>query len=130
MIADYLESLLNTELEARAERTRATLTKFTSFPMEKTFEDYDFKFATGAPRKQLKELTGLAFVERKENVVLLGPSGVGKSHLAVSLGQRAVQKSLKTRFITAADLMLQLSTAKAQGKLDQARFRNLKPPVA
>lgn len=64
-LADYLESLINAELEPRAERTRTTQTKFASFPMEKTFDDYDFKFATGAPRKQLKELTGLAFIERK-----------------------------------------------------------------
>ncbi len=96
-LADYLESLLNVELEARAERTRATLTKFAGFPIDKTFEEYDFKFATGAPRKQLKDLTGLAFIERKENLVLLGQSGVGKSHLAVSLGQLAVKKEKSNR---------------------------------
>lgn len=116
-LADYLESLLNAELEARAERTRATLTKFASLPMGKTFDDYDFRFATGAPRKQLKELTGLAFVERKENVVLLGPTGVGKSHLALSFGQIAVQKGLKTQFIKAADLMLQLLQRKLRVSL-------------
>lgn len=95
--------------------------------MDKTFEDYDFNFAIGAPRKQLKELTGLVFIERKESVVLLGPSGVGKSHLAVSLGQLAVQQGLKTRFITAANLMLQLATA---GKLENyLRCRVLAPKV-
>ena len=96
--------------------------------MHKTFEEYDFAFATGAPRKQLKELTALAFIERKENVVLLGPSAVGKSHLAVSFGQVAVKNGLKTRFVTAADLMLQLSAAKAQGRLEPYLRRSVLAP--
>ncbi len=65
------------------------------------------------------ELATLAFVERAENVVLLGPSGVGKTHLALALAYRAVMARIKTRFITAADLMLQLAAAKAQGQLKQ-----------
>ncbi|EGU43190.1 transposase/IS protein [Vibrio scophthalmi LMG 19158] len=102
--------------------------KFAGFPMQKTFEEYDFAFATGAPKNQLRELTGLAFIERKENIVLLGPSGVGKSHLAVSLGQMAVQKGIKTRFVTAADLMLQLATAKKQGRLESYLKRSVLAP--
>jgi len=54
------------------------------FPAIKTLDQYDFGFATGAPRKQIMELASLAFVERAENVVFLGPSGVGKTHLAIS----------------------------------------------
>jgi len=85
----------------------------------KTLESYDFAFASGAPRSQIQELAELSFVERAENVVLLGPSGVGKTHLAVALGHRAMMASIKTRFITAADLMIQLGAAKAQGRLKE-----------
>jgi len=123
-----LELLLQTEVEAKAERTRRTLLKFAGLPAVKHFEEYDFKFASGAPKKQLQELTGLGFVERAENIVLLGPSGVGESHLAISLAYKAILAGHKTRFITAADLMLQLSTAKAQGRLDTYLKRSVMAP--
>ena len=117
-LADFLESLLQTEIEAKASRTQTALLKFAGMPAIKRFEDYDFTFATGAPKKQLQGFRSLSFLERKENIVFLGPSGVGKSHLAISLGYQAIQKGYKTRFITAADLMLQLAAAKAQNRLD------------
>jgi DNA replication protein DnaC len=117
--ADFLERLLNLEIEARGERTRATLLKLAALPAVKTLELYDFTFATGAPRAQIQELASLTFIERAENIVLLGPSGVGKSHLAIALAYRAVMAGTKTRFITAADLMLQLSAARHQGRLKE-----------
>lgn len=126
--AEFLEQLLQTELDARLLRTREMLLKTAGLPAIKHFDDYDFRFATGAPRKQLQELTSLAFVERQENIVLLGPSGVGKSHLAISLAYTAIMRGIKVRFITAADLMLQLATAKKQGRLDTYLKRSVLSP--
>jgi len=115
--ADFLTSALQSEQAARIERTRQMLLKLATLPTVKTMEAYDFNFASGAPKAQIQELASLSFIERAENIVLLGPSGVGKSHLAMALGYRAVMAGIKTRFITAADLMIQLAAAKAQGRL-------------
>jgi DNA replication protein DnaC len=112
--ADFLERLLDLENSARLQRQRDILLKLSTLPSIKTLEQYDFGFASGAPRAQIQELGSLAFIERAENIVLLGPSGVGKSHLAQALAYRAVMAGIKTRFITAADLMLQLATARKQ----------------
>ena len=116
---DFIEQLLQSETAARVERQRGTLLKLATLPTIKTLEQFDFASASGAPRAQIQELGALAFIPRAENIVLLGPSGVGKSHIATALAYRAVMAGIKTRFITAADLMLQLATAKSQGRLKE-----------
>lgn len=116
---DFLEQVLTVENDARLERQRSALLKMATLPSIKTLEEYDFAFASGAPRTQIQELAALTFVERAENVVFLGPSGVGKSHLAQALAYRAAMAGIKTRFITAADLMLQLATAHKQERLKE-----------
>jgi DNA replication protein DnaC len=117
--ADFLEKVLASELLARDERRTSTLLKLATMPALKTLEQFDWGCAPGAPKAQIQELAHLAFVQRAENVVLLGPSGVGKTHIALALAYRAVLAGSKVRFITAADLMLQLAAAKAQGRLKE-----------
>ncbi|PIK73151.1 AAA family ATPase, partial [Methylobacterium frigidaeris] len=82
--AVFLEEVLRAEREARRTRAREMFARVAGFPAVKTLEGYDFGFATGAPRAQIQELASLAFVERAQNVVFLGPSGVGKTHLAIA----------------------------------------------
>jgi len=125
---DYLEHCLQAEQQSRQRRTQTVLLKMAGFPAQKQLHDYDFKFAVGAPKKQIEALASLSFIQRKENIVLLGPSGVGKTHLAVALGYLATQAGLKTRFITAADLLLQLDTAQRQGRLKQTMQRSVNGP--
>lgn len=71
----------------RQGRSRSTMTRLAGFPAIKTLEDFDYAFAPGVPKATIAELSALAFIERNENVVLIGPSGVGKTHLAIALGQ-------------------------------------------
>lgn len=117
---DFLEAVLIAERDSRRARSAATLVRMAGFPATKTLEDYDFGFATTAPRRQIEQLASLNFVVRQENVVFLGPSGTGKTHLAIALGHKAANAGIKTRFTTAADLMLQVEAAQRQGRL--ARF--------
>lgn len=114
---DFLEQLLQLEINSRNERRRQTLLRLSGLPAVKTLEQFDFTFASGAPRAQLQELAGLAFIERHENIVLLGSSGVGKSHLACALAHKVAMSGQSARFITAADMMLQRVAAHRQGEI-------------
>ena len=127
-LLDYLEQLLGQEREARLVRSRQTLVRMAGFPTIKTLDAYDYGFAVGAPKKTIDELATLRFVERGENAVLLGPSGVGKTHVAIALGYLATQAGIKTKFITAADLMLQLEAARRQERYDSVLRHNVLGP--
>ncbi|MGZ3518884.1 MAG: IS21-like element helper ATPase IstB [Vulcanimicrobiaceae bacterium] len=125
---EFFEQLLLAEQRDRQERNRTLLTRTAGFPSIKTLEQYDFAFASGAPKALLTELSTLTFIERAENIVLLGPSGVGKTHLAVALGYKATQSGIKTRFVSAAELMLQLTKAHRQGRLKEYLRRGVQSP--
>lgn len=110
---DLLEKVLASEQVARDERKRTVLMRHATMPAIKTLKEFNWAQACGPPKAQIVELGHLAFVEHTENVMMLGPSGVGKTHIALALCQRAVMAGHKARFITAADLMMQLAAAKA-----------------
>ena len=124
----YLNEVLKAEQQARQTRSRHTMVKMAGFPMIRTLDDYDFKFAAGAPKKAIMNLADLAFIERKENIVLLGPSGTGKTHIAIALGYLATQRNMKVRFISAADLLMQLEVAQRQGRYQEVLRRSILGP--
>jgi DNA replication protein DnaC len=95
------------------------------FPTVKTLDGFGFGCATGVPRRQIRELAGLAFIERAENIVCLGASSVGKTHLAVALGYLATQRGHKVRFTTVADLVVTLETAQRQDRWKEAMHRTV-----
>lgn len=122
--SDFLEHLLKAEAAGRNVRKQTLLTRLAGFPAIKTLDEFDYGFAQGVKRSQIEELAGLGFVERHENVVLIGPSGVGKTHLAIALGyNKAAQAGIKTRFTTAAGLLLALTAAHIQNQLKSVMHR-------
>lgn len=125
---DYLEQIFILESKERQVRKQAMYTRMAGFPAIKTLDDFDFQFASGAPKKIIQSLMSLAFIERTENVLLLGPSGTGKTHLAIALGYQAILSGYKTRFVTAADLLLQLNTAKRQDRYKSVLQRSVLAP--
>lgn len=125
---DFLERLLSEELKCKQQRTCSLMAQMAGFPSIKTLESFDFSFAVGVPQAQIKELSSLAFLQRQENVIFLGPSGVGKTHLAIALGYLATQQGLKTRFTSASELLLQLEIAHRQNRYKEAVRRLILHP--
>ena len=89
---DFLEQVLESEANPRQERNIKVRTQLAGFPDVKRLEQFDFKFPASIDEKKIRELASLRFLERHENAVFLGPPGVGKTHLAVSLGMEAIRR--------------------------------------
>lgn len=98
-------------------------------PWVKTIDQFDFTFQPSIDRKVIRELAGLAFAERAENVILLGPPGVGKTHLAIALGVKAVEAGHRVFFLTLENLIGRLSRARAENRLDRQLQQLVYPNV-
>jgi DNA replication protein DnaC len=126
---EFLNELLGAEAAARRERYLKTRTRLAHLPYLRTLDQFQFSFQPSIDERQVKELAGLAFVAEAANLLLLGPPGVGKTHLAVGLGIRAIEAGYGVYFVRAHDLMEDLRLAQAEHRLDRRMRIYLAPKV-
>lgn len=126
---DFLLEVLTTETDARRQRYLKTRLQLAHLPYVKTFEQFDFSFQPSIDERQVRELQTLRFVHEASNVILLGPPGVGKTHLAVALAEASIRAGLPAYFKTAHDLVSDLGKAYREGRLDRQMRIYLAPKV-
>ena len=120
---DFLDQILGEETDAKQKKRVAMGIQIAHFPTVKTLEEFEFKFQPSVDAKLVRELATGRFIAGAENVLMLGPPGVGKTHLAIGLGRAAVEAGHSVLFVTATALLAQLSRAATEGKLaDQIAF--------
>jgi DNA replication protein DnaC len=114
----FAATLLKTELDSRDSHGGQARIKAARFPARKTLEDFDFAFQTSLRRETMLHLGQLDFLAGRENVVLLGPPGTGKTHLAIALGIRACLAGHRVAFRTATEWVALLADAQRHGRLN------------
>lgn len=115
--AEAIQDLLGAQIGLRNNRRLQAAMRSSRLPAVKTLEEFDFSFQPSIKREQIDSLAELSFLERKENVVLLGPPGVGKTHLAIGLAIAAAQSGRRVYYGTLSDLVTSLEEARAAGAL-------------
>ncbi|OZG58149.1 AAA family ATPase [Bifidobacterium lemurum] len=116
---DFIERWFQAELESRDRAKRARLMKTAGFPSDKELDGYDWTNLDMPADWGRSQLEGLEFVGKAEDLVLYGPVGTGKSHLAIALGRAACRAGIPVRFFTASSLVMRLRRAKADNRLDR-----------
>jgi DNA replication protein DnaC len=120
----FAEALLSSEVASRESHGGENRIKAARFPARKTLEEFDFTFQRSVRKQVVEHLGQLDFLHARENVVLLGPPGTGKTHLAIALGIRACLAGQRVAFATATEWVAKLGEAKRQGNLE-AELRRL-----
>jgi DNA replication protein DnaC len=125
----FLSQALETEWQGRYQRGIEARLRLARFPWLKTLDQFDFDFQPSVDRKQVRELAGMSFVERAHNVIILGPPGVGKTHLAIGLGVKAVEAGYSVLFLTLEALMTRLVKAFHENRLERSLQQLVYPKV-
>lgn len=115
--------LTNAEIELKKNNAVKAMVKTGAFPFIKEIKDFDFEFQPSINKQQILELNNLGFIENGNNIVFLGPSGVGKTHLATALGITSAKNRYSTYFIKCHDLIAQFKKAKLENRLAE-RIKN------
>ena len=127
--SEFLYRLLLDEIERREGRQLAMRVRRANFETNRTLEDFDFHFNPGIPKTKVIDLATCQFVRRHENALLVGPTGVGKSHIAQAIGHRVCLAGHTVLFVTAQQLLSQLRAARADGSYDNKLLKFTSPEL-
>ena len=117
----FLDELLEEEVSAKEQRRIETSLKISGLPFIKSIDEFDFAFQPSLDKQKIMGLFDLSFIRQKGNVIFLGPPGVGKTHLAVSLALKACQAGMSIYFTTMGDLIVKLRKDHEAGKPGKGR---------
>lgn len=116
---DALYELTEKEMNLKEQRAIKACVHTAGFPCEKTIEDFDFNFQPSINKKEIEDFMSLRFMENNENIMFVGSSGTGKTHLATAIGIEAAKHRKSVYFISCQELMIQLKKAENENRLDQ-----------
>ena len=117
--ADFLEQVLGEEVAAKTAKNISMRTAMARFPFVKPLETFDFAYQPSIDKRQVMTLASCHYIEHGDNVIVLGPPGVGKTHLAVSLGIKAIEAGYRVLFTSAAHLIAALTKALAEARREE-----------
>ncbi|WP_307344036.1 IS21-like element helper ATPase IstB [Caldalkalibacillus uzonensis] len=126
---EFLDKLLQEELAAKHDRFIKMKTRLARLPYHKTLDEFDFTFQTSIDERRIRDLATLQFVEHQENLIFLGPPGVGKTHLAVALALEAIARRYTVYFTTPHDLVQDLQEAHQTNTIKRKMRKYIKPNI-